>query len=377
MGMTRRGFPSLGWASTNCDGKEGKMKKRLVCIVLGMIVVSFISSVSHSADVTRLKFNNYFATTHFVSTLLTQYCDDIKKRTNGRVEISLLSGATLTPPNRVYDGVVQGISDIGLSNPGFTRGRFPVSEIITQPLGFPDAWVSSYVANDLYAKFKMKEYDSVHPLFFFGSGPMTIQTVKKPVKTLEDLAGLKLRAIGPAADMAKLLGAIPQPLDPGDVYEALRRGVLDGTIFPLEALKAWKIGEILRYGTSSWKIGAAAVFFVVINKDKWNSLPADVKKVFDDTSAEYVEKFALAFNKADLDGLEFLKSQGGSTIPLSDAESARWIKAVQPMLDIYRKDMVAKGYTDKEVDAVEMFVKERIEYWRKAEKERKIVTPYE
>ena len=283
----------------------------------------------------------------------------------------------MTPPNRVFDGVVQGISDIGLSNPGYTRGRFPVSEIITQPMGFPDAWVSSHVSNDLYGKFKMKEYDSVHVLYFFGSGPLTVQTVKKPVKTLEDLAGLKLRAIGPMADMAKLIGAVPQPLDSGDMYEALRRGVLDGTIFPLEALKAWKIGEILRYATSSWKVGAAAIMYVVMNKDKWNSFPADIKKVFEEISAEYAEKFAVAFNKADIDGLDFLKSQGGTVIPLSDAESARWIKAVQPMLDTYRKDLVSKGYTDKDVSIIVTFVKERIEYWKRIEKEKKIATPYE
>jgi TRAP-type transport system periplasmic protein len=353
------------------------MKKKIACIVFGVCCLVSVSSVSQSADVIRLKYNNFFATTHFASVLAGQFCDDIKKKTNGRVEISLLSGGTLTPPNRVFDGVVQGISDIGLSNPGYTRGRFPVSEIITQPMGFPDAWVASHVSNDLYDKFKMKEYDSVHVLYFFGSGPLTVQTVKKPAKTLEDLAGLKLRAIGPMAEMAKLLGAVPQPLDSGDMYEALRRGVLDGTIFPLEGLKAWKIGEILKYATSSWKVGAAAIMYVVINKDKWNSFPSDIKKAFEEASAEYAEKFALAFNKADIDGLEFLKSQGGTVIPLSDAESARWIKAVQPMLDTYRKDLVSKGYTDKDVDSFEAFVKERIEYWRKIEKEKKIVTPYE
>jgi TRAP-type C4-dicarboxylate transport system substrate-binding protein len=353
------------------------MKKRVSCVVLGIFLVVLMSSVGHSADVIRLKYNNFFATTHFVSTLAGQFCDDIKKKTNGRVEISLLSGGTLTPPNRVFDGVVQGISDIGLSNPGYTRGRFPVSEVISQPMGFPDAWVSSHVSNDLYDKFKMKEYDSVHVLYFFGSGPLTVQTVKKPVKTLEDLSGLKLRAIGPMADMAKLLGAVPQPLDSGDMYEALRRGVLDGTIFPLEGLKAWKVGEILKYATSSWKVGAAATMYVVINKEKWNSFPADIKKVFEEVSAEYAEKFAVAFNKADIDGMDFLKSQGGAIIPLSDAESAKWIKAVQPMIETYRKDLVSKGYTDKDVDSILAFVKERIEHWRKIAQEKKIATPYE
>jgi TRAP-type C4-dicarboxylate transport system substrate-binding protein len=346
-------------------------------MALGVLLVVLLSSESHSAEVIRLKWNNMFAATHTASALAGRFCEDIKKRTNGRVEIALLSGATLTPPNRVFDGVVQGISDIGLSNPGFTRGRFPVSEVITQPLGFPDAWVSSHVSQDLYAKFKMKEYDSVHVLFLFGSGPLTIQTVKKPVKTLEDVARLKLRAIGPMADMVKLIGAVPQPLDPGDVYESLRRGVLDGTMFSLEALKTWKIGEILRYATSSWKVGAAGIMYVVINKDKWNSFPADIKKVFEETSAEYAEIFAVAFNKADIEGLEFLKSQGGTTIPLSDAESARWIMAVQPMLGTYRKDLISKGYTDKDVDSIITFVKERIEYWRKIAREKKIDTPYE
>lgn len=144
-----------------------KRTNRVVCcIVLCISFVVCVPTFSHGADVIRLKYNNFFATTHFVSTLAGQFCDDIKKKTNGRVEISLISGGTLTPPPRVFDGVVQGISDIGLSNPGYTRGRFPVSEVISQPMGFPDAWVASHVSNDLYSKFKMKEYDSVHVLYF-------------------------------------------------------------------------------------------------------------------------------------------------------------------------------------------------------------------
>ena len=114
---------------------------------------------------------------------------------------------------------------------------------------------------------------------------------------------------------------------------------------------------------------------VVINKDKWNAFPADVKKAFEEVGAQTAEKFAVGWNQADIDGREFQKSQGGSVIGLSNEEAARWVKAVQPILDDYKKDLVTRGYTEKDVDAMYKFLRERIEYWKKAEKDRKIVSP--
>jgi TRAP-type C4-dicarboxylate transport system substrate-binding protein len=353
------------------------MKKRVLwAVFVGCLFLSIVST-GQAAEVIRLKYNDFYAPTHFTAISAGQFCDDIKKRTNGRVEISHYPGATLTPPPRVFDGVVQGISDIGLLSAGYTRGRFPVTDAINLPLGFPSAWVASHVSNDFYEKFKPKEWDSVHALYFWGMGPVVLSTTKKPVKTLDDFKGLKLRAVGRVTDMTKLLGGIPQPLEIGDVYEALRRGVLDGTMLPLEPLKAWKTGEVLKYVTASWKVGISGSLCVVMNKEKWNSLPADIKKIFEEVSAEYSEKFAVLWTQADIDGRDFLKSQGGEIISLSDAESAKWVAAVQPMLEDYKKELTSKGYTEKDANGFIGYVKERIDHWRKIEKERKVPTPYE
>jgi TRAP-type transport system periplasmic protein len=369
---------ATGWQETNLyHNRRCNMKKLVLCAVIVVCFVLSIASIGRSADVIRLKYNNFYASTHFMGISAAQFCEDIKKRTNGRVEISHYPGATLTPPPRVFDGVVQGISDIGLLSAGYTRGRFPVIDVINLPLGFPSGWVASHVSNDFYEKFKPKEWDSVHPLFFYGMGPVVLSTAKKPVKTLDDFKGLKLRAVGRVADMTKLLGGIPQPLEIGDVYEALRRGVLDGTMLPLEPLKAWKTGEILKHVTASWKVGISGTMCVVMNKEKWNILPADIRKIFEEVSAEYSERSAVLWSQADIDGRDFLKSQGGTIVSLSDAESAKWIAAVQPMLEDYKKELVSKGYTEKDADGFISYVRERIDHWRKIEKERKIPTPYE
>jgi len=114
-----------------------------------------------------------------------------------------------------------------------------------------------------------------------------------------------------------------------------------------------------------------------MNKDKWNALPADIKKVFDETSKEYRYKFAVQWNEVDIEGVEFLKSQGGQLIPLSDAEAVKWVNAAQPVIADFKKDLVPKGYTEKEVDAWLAFTKERIEYWKGQEKANNLPRAYQ
>jgi TRAP-type C4-dicarboxylate transport system substrate-binding protein len=276
----------------------------------------------------------------------------------------------------MFNAVVQGIADIGLTFISYNRGRFPVTEALDLPHGFPSGWVSGQVENDFYNQFKPKEWDSVHVLYFHGSGPFLLQTLKKPVRRLEDLKGLKIRAIGVMADAVKGLGATCVPMEMADVYESLRRGTLDGIFGPFEQLKGWKTGELIKYVTTSWRVGVSAVAYVVMNKDKWNSLPPDIKKIFDEVSAEFKEKYLVMWVEIDIEGRDFLKSQGGQVIPLEDAEANRWIKAVQPVMANYKSSMVSAGHSDKDIDGYVNYIKERIEYWRKIEKEKGIPTPY-
>jgi TRAP-type C4-dicarboxylate transport system substrate-binding protein len=274
-------------------------------------------------------------------------------------------------------GVSTGIADIGLSHCAYSRGRFPVMELMELPIGSPSAFVSTHVANDFYDRFKPKEWNDYYPLMFSTSPPAVLQTIAKPVRTLEELKGLKIRATGRIGDLVKDLGATPMPVEMVDLYEALRRRVIDGNFGPMEQLKGFKIGEVIRYSTACWKIGTSYTFYVVMNRSKWNGLPEDIKKIFQETANEFRDRWAVMWNEIEIEGMQFLKSQGGQIVQLSDGEAARWVKASQPVVNEFKKDLMAKGYTEKEVDSWLAFAKERIEYWKDQEKERKISTPYQ
>ena len=354
------------------------MKRNGLAVYAGMLLFFFgFIGVSQAADQIKLKFANYFPVVHKNTVLGKEFCDEIKKRTGGRVEISYYSGGTLLTASKMAAGVNAGIADIGLSHCGYSRGRFPVMELMELPIGSPSAYVSTHVANDFYEKFKPKEFNDYVPLLFSTSPPSVLQTLTKPVKTLEELKGLKIRGTGRIGDLVKALGAAPMPIEMVDLYESLRRKVIDGNFGPMEQLKGFKIGELIRYTTTCWKIGTSYTFYVIMNKAKFNALPPDIKKIFMETANEFKDRWAVMWNEIEIEGREFLKSQGGILVPLPDAEAARWVKAAQPVISEYKKDLIAKGYPEKEVDSWLAFVKDRIDYWKAQEKAAKVPTPYE
>ena len=348
-------------------------------VILGsaLVFVLLAWSTGRAAEPIKLTYSQYFATTHMNAVLTGQFCDEIKKRTNGRVEITHYPGGTMTTAPKTFEGVVTGISDLGWSAINYNQGRFPVTDVTDLPLGRPNGWVASQVSDDFFRKFKPKEWDRVHVLFLSSTGPNVIYTIHKPVRTLADLRGLKLRGIGKMGETLKALGAAPVPLEMSDLYEAMRRGVIEGAMMPAETLKGWKTGELAKFLTASWMVGNTNTFYAVMNKDKWDSLPADIKKIFDDVSMEFKEKHAVAWNAIDTEGLQFFRQQGGQVIMLSDAEAKKWQQAVEPVIEAYKKNMVSSGYKAAEVDGWISYVKERVGYWTAKGKEKGIKSPWQ
>jgi TRAP-type transport system periplasmic protein len=153
--------------------------------------------------------------------------------------------------------------------------------------------------------------------------------------------------------------------------------VLEGALLPLETLKGFKTGEVMKYVTASWKIGSAYCFYVLMNKNKWNSLPADVQKTIMDFSKEFNEQWDVEWNRIDIEGKELFTKLGGQIIPLSAEENAKWVKAMDPVVEDYKKDLISKGHKAAEINAWLKFVDERIDYWTAQEKAKKVPTAYE
>ena len=101
----------------------------------------------------KLKFSNSFPATHQYAILGQQFCDEIKKRTSGKVEIAYYPSGILTTAPKMFEGVVNGVSDLGLSHCEYTRGRFAVTETLSLPMGYPSGYVAGQAANDFYNQF--------------------------------------------------------------------------------------------------------------------------------------------------------------------------------------------------------------------------------
>jgi TRAP-type C4-dicarboxylate transport system substrate-binding protein len=346
-------------------------------MLVGVLVAcSLCFSTAAAAQVIELSLANYMPVMHINSVLMGKFCDELNKRLAGKVKITQYTGGTLLTAPKMAAGVASGIADLGLAHCSYSRGRFPVMELTELPLGAPSSFVLTHVINDFFNKFKPKEWEAYHPLMFSASPPSVIQTVNKPVKSLEDLKGLKIRGTGRSGDVVKALGATVVPIEMMDMYDALRRGVMDGNMGPFEQLKSFKTGDILRYHTTSYMAGSGYTFYVIFNRAKWNSLPAEAKQVFTELAAQYIDLWAVEWNKTDIVGKEFFLEKGGQIIPLSETEMARWSKAVEVVIADYKKDMTGKGFSAAEVDSWISFIKERIAYWKGQEKARKIPTAY-
>jgi TRAP-type C4-dicarboxylate transport system substrate-binding protein len=334
---------------------------RLFAVML--LVFPFIGGCGEPAptEVIELTYSNFFPPTHLHSVLVDQFCQEIEERTDGWVKITHYPGGSLTPAPQVYDGVVEGISDMGMSVLAYTMGRFPTTELVDLPHGYPSGWVASMVANDYYNKFKPEEFNDVHVLYFHAHGPGIILTVDKPVRKLEDMKGLVLRSTGVGAQIAEALGATGYAASQGDAYELMSKGVIDGSVTPPEVLKGWNQADIVKYITTCYEVGYTADMFVVMNKDKWESLPNQYKDVFNDVCEEWKEKHAKVWSYYDKVAVNyFLTFEGREIIELSPDETARWVAAAEVVKDNY---MAEKGDMGLPVSDYEEYLIERVEHW--------------
>ncbi|MDH7499743.1 MAG: TRAP transporter substrate-binding protein [candidate division NC10 bacterium] len=289
----------------------------------------------------ELSYSIFFPAPHKHTQLAGEWAKEIERRTQGRVKITLYPGGTLTPADKCYDGVVKGISDIGMSALAYTRGRFPLTEVIDLPLGYRSAVAATRLVNQYYQKFKPKELDETKVMYLHAHGPGFLNT-KAPVYKQEDLKGMKIRSTGLSAKVVAALGGTPVAMPMGETYDALRRGVVDGSMAPVEALEGWKWGEVVKYTTKSYGAAYSTAFFVAMNKEKWNSLPADIQKIIEKVNEEWMERTGKLWEEIDKAGTDFALKRGNQFINLSREEDERWARAVRPILDDYVKNMKEK-----------------------------------
>jgi len=353
-----------------------KLSKLTVAPILLLTLALFFAAPQNpaSADPIELRAATYFANTHALYKQWAEFLKTVEERCNGKIKIKMFPGGSLLKATAIYDGVVKGVADLGMVMIGYTVGRFPEMELIELPHGYPSSVVSTHVANDFFNKFKPKEFDQTHLNYWFVSGP-SVLVLRKPVKSLEELKGTKVRGTGRVGDILKALGSVPQATVAPEVYTSISRGVIDGIMWPYETLFGWKLAEVAKHVTSSWQVGGVYAFYSVTNKDKWNSLPDEVKKVFDETSQEWIQKAAMTYLNIDVEGVKHGKANGVEFIDLSPEEVDKWKEAIRPVIGQYVEQMKAKGYSEADMKARLDYLNERVAYWSKWQQEQGIKAP--
>ena len=253
------------------------MNKSLLALVAACVLCAALPATARTETVS-LTYSNFFPPTHVQSQLAEAWCKEVEKRTNGAVRVDYFPGGTLTKAPQCYDGVVEGLSDVGLSVLAYSRGRFPVMAAVDLPLGYKNGVQATRVANAVFEQFRPKEFDDVQVMYFHAHGPGLLHSAKKPVRRLEDMQGMKFRATGNSAKVVKALGGTPVAMSMPDSYQAIQKGVVNGGMYPVETNKGWKMGEVVDYMTRSDAVAYTTTFFVVMSKDKWAEIPAEAQQ---------------------------------------------------------------------------------------------------
>ncbi|MBN2049068.1 MAG: TRAP transporter substrate-binding protein [Spirochaetales bacterium] len=324
--------------------------KRIFFIIIAVVLLlsgcdgKKDSAASAGTDEKTYEFNYavFFPATHLQAQTAESWAREVEKRSDGRIKITMFHGGTLSNATQTYEAVVSGIADLGMSVFAYTRGRFPLLEGLDLPLGYPDGKTATRVANDILKKHTLAELCDVHVLYLHAHGPGILAS-KKPVNTVADMAGMKIRATGLSAKIVSALGGTPVSMGQGDTYEALQKGVVDATFCPVETLKGWKQGEVIDYVVDTRAIGYTTAMFAVMNKDKWDALPEDLQGIITEVSEEWIDKHGEAWDAIDEEGEAFVRDLGKTFVDLSPAEEDTLVKAMEGIYEEFVQTTEAQG----------------------------------
>jgi len=283
------------------------------------------------------------------STILAPWCDKIAKESANRMKCQIYPAMQLggTPQNLV-DQVKDGVVDIVWTLPGYTAGRYPLMEVFELPFMSSSATATSQAAWDYYTQYGSKEWPGVKALAVHVHDNGYIHTNPKPIKVMADFKGLRMRAPTRQTNrMLAALGATPVAMPLPALSEAISKSVIDGYLLPWEVIPSIKAHELTKYESETDPKSRAlytAVFIFAMNQAKYDSLPADLKKVIDANSGLALSKTMGAAWDASAPPARKLAADHGNTFyTIPAAELDNWQKATAALPDEWVKDVSAKG----------------------------------
>jgi TRAP-type C4-dicarboxylate transport system substrate-binding protein len=309
-----------------------------------------IGTVTGRAQEITLKVAHFLptsSTTH--AKFIVPWCERIRAQSNGRLRCQIYPSMQLggTPP-QLYDQARDGIADIVWTLPGYTAGRFPVTEVFELPFMTPNATAASQALWTFYERHAVKEFEAVKPLALHVHDNGQLHLRDQPIRTLADFKGLKIRA--PTRQTNRLLarlGATPVSMPVPAVADALNKGVIDGAVVPWEVVPSIKVHEMVKFHTETDPAMPAlytAIFLYAMNRKTYDSLPPDLRQVIDANSGLALARELGQLWDASAPAARKQATDRGNVINVVPAsEVANWDRAARPLYAEWIEDMNKRG----------------------------------
>ena len=287
-----------------------------------------LAAVSLSAATStaqELKLADFHAPIHFVADSVHKpFAEAVAASTNGQVTVKLFMGGELGPgPNEQYSRAVDGVADIVLAMPGYTASNFPVTLLADLPgIIDPENGTERIIGNlDKLAD----EYRRVQLLALWNNAPSLLFTSSRPIRTLDDLSGMKIRVPSRNAGLVlEAWGGVPISMPASEVYNAMQTGVIDGAMIDTTALVGFRLAEVTNYITAGMDT-AVSQFMMVMNRDSFQQLSEDHKEAVLSAGREAALNGQKAWGTVATTALEeFIDTNGKELIQLSDDEIAKF-----------------------------------------------------
>lgn len=281
--------------------------------------------------------------------MLVPWAERVEKDSGGRIKIDVYPSMSLggTPPQlirQLRDGVV----DIIWTVQGYTPGLFPRAEVFELPFIHTNNAVATNLAMyDLFDEYLAPDYEDVKVIVLHVHAGQGIHMVDTPVRSVNDLEGKKMRIpTRTGAWLLEALGANPVGMPVPDLPQALSKGVVDGALIPWEIIPPLKIHELTQYqieGENRVRFGTST-FLIGMNKDKYESLPADLQAVIDKNSGrDFAIEVGRIWTRTEDYGLKLALEDGNEHIVIPDAELQKFRTRLEPVVQRWIDEVTAKG----------------------------------
>ncbi|MBW2545580.1 MAG: TRAP transporter substrate-binding protein DctP [Deltaproteobacteria bacterium] len=319
----------------------------VMLMVLMVITVSFASSstpITYSGPPITLRYSSHVSKTHMVwQNTMVPWLKLLEEMSEGKLIIKTFTDRVLHGPKDGFKACVSNITDMTHCYPLWQPKSFNLNHCTSLPFAFPNAYVAAMVSEELYPKYFKEEYEKmgVYLAHYQTISPYHLIS-KKPIRTLEDMKGLKVRSGGgPIGEAVKRLGAVPVLLTTAEVYSAFQRGLIDAVLLYDSGFVSFRLHEIGKYRTEL-SLGTAGIPYC-LNRKTFDNLPDGLKRTFYNAQRILAQMAGQGYENADVEAREIMKKKGIEFITLEPEELERWKALVEPTWEAFIKENEALG----------------------------------